>query len=82
VRSSEGSASYKDRPRTLVDLVVCAACGGRNPANSLACAFCQHPIGTDHRRPLWRTALVLLGAVLLVIVVFVVVRPAILTATP
>jgi hypothetical protein len=82
VRSSEARASCQDRPRTLDDVVVCAACGGRNPANSVVCAFCQHPIGAERRRPLLHAALVLLGAVLLVIVLLVVVRPAILIPTP
>ena len=82
MRSSEARASCQDRPRTLDDVVVCAACGGRNPANSVVCAFCQHPIGTDHRRPLLQTALVLLGAVVLVIVLVAIVRPAILIPTP
>jgi hypothetical protein len=82
VRSSEARASCQDRPRTVVDPVVCTACGGRNPANSGACAFCEHPVGTDHRRPLLQIALVLLGAVLLVIVLVAVARPAILIPTP
>jgi hypothetical protein len=82
VRSSEARASYQDRRQTLVDLVVCTACAGRTPANSLACAFCQHRIEPDHRRPVLQTALVMLGAVLLVIVLLAVVRPAILIPTP
>jgi uncharacterized paraquat-inducible protein A len=82
VRSSDARASYQDLPRTLVDLIECAGCGGRNPANSVACAFCQHPIGTDRRRPLLQTALVLLGALLLVIVLVAVLRPAILIPIP
>jgi hypothetical protein len=82
VHSSDAKASSQDRPRTVVDAVVCTACGGRNPANSVACTFCQHPIGPDHRRPLLPTALVLLGAVLFVILLVAAVRPAILIPTP
>jgi hypothetical protein len=26
-------------------VLVCPGCGGRNPVDAAACAFCQHPLG-------------------------------------
>jgi predicted nucleic acid-binding Zn ribbon protein len=53
-------------------MLVCPACGGRNAADRVVCAFCQHPFGQEQHRRRPGLGALLLGLLLLALLLLVV----------